>query len=81
MMPCREVAHLLASDEWRSAPPMRRLQLRFHLWMCGDCRRYRDQLSAMGSAARDLFGDASGDQGTIDRLKNSLLDDDEDRDG
>ena len=77
MMRCKEIARLLASDEWREASLIRRIQIRLHLWMCRDCRRYGDQLAGMGRAARELLADPAKDQAAIDRLRSSLLADDD----
>lgn len=48
---CREASRALASDALSAS-----LFFRFHLWYCWHCWPYRDQLAAIGGAARALWG-------------------------
>ena len=52
MLTCRELARALSSGEMEHAGIRRRLAGWLHLLMCGDCRGYKQQLEAVGDAAR-----------------------------
>ncbi len=54
MMKCREVTHLVSSDEVRDIGWMKRLELRLHLLMCRHCHNYVAQIRSLGRGARDL---------------------------
>lgn len=75
MLTCREVARAVAADELESATLRRRLAVRFHLLMCTRCRRYAEQIRALGDTARQMFGDeGERDRERIDRLRAGILD-------
>lgn len=75
MLSCKEVAHLVASDEFEESGWMTRLSVRIHLLMCVHCRRYVAQVQAIGTAARSLYSDRrdSGELVIIRRLENAIL--------
>lgn len=54
MLSCREVADALARAPAERWGVWRRMAIRLHLLMCGDCRRYAAQMAALGEAARAL---------------------------
>ncbi len=56
MMSCQETTRAIAS-ELADAGWRQRLSVRLHLLMCRHCRRYAAQLSAIGAAARQVFGE------------------------
>jgi anti-sigma factor ChrR (cupin superfamily) len=75
MRNCKEVARLVASDEFAEAGWMTRLSVRIHLVMCANCRQYVSQVQAIGSAARTIFGvrrDAD-ELRTVQRLENAIF--------
>ena len=55
MLSCREVADLVASEDWRTAPLRRRAALFAHLAMCRYCRAYARGLRRIGEMARRLY--------------------------
>jgi len=55
MPSCREVTRLLASEELAEAAAVRRILVRLHLLMCGDCSRYARELEGLGRAAREAL--------------------------
>ncbi len=69
---CREVTRTLSSDELADAGRRRRLVVRLHLSMCKKCRRYKEQMKAIGEAARKAFR-GSGDPEALGRLQNRIL--------
>ena len=69
MLRCREVARLLASEEWEGAGWRRRLVLELHLAMCRHCRRYREQLRELGRAVREIWPLGVEDEASIRRLE------------
>ena len=75
MLSCKEVARLVASDEFEEAGWMTRLSVRLHLLMCANCRQYVSQVQAIGNAARALFGvHRYADERTIvQRLETEIL--------
>lgn len=72
MLKCREVSHLVGSDEVRAASLRTRLEVRLHLLMCRACRRYASQLLALGRAVRRRS--STGSAGGIDGLTSRTLD-------
>ena len=73
MVNCKDVATAIGRDEWRAAPPWRRLGLRLHLLMCPHCRRYAAQIRAIGTAARSLFREHGEDPKVLERLRETIL--------
>ena len=74
MLNCKELARLLAADEFEDARWMKRFSVRFHLVMCRHCRRYAWQLEAIGKAARDVVGlRAQDDPARLERLEATIL--------
>jgi len=55
---CKEIATAVSSGEIERAGFLRRLSIRFHLWMCDPCRVYVRQMRQIGDAARRAFGAA-----------------------
>lgn len=58
MMPhrCREASRALASGDFDAGWLSASLFNRVHIWYCWYCWPYRDQLAAIGEAARALWG-------------------------
>ncbi|MCA1732267.1 MAG: hypothetical protein LC732_01535 [Acidobacteria bacterium] len=54
MLTCREMADALSRAPAERWGVLRKMAIRLHLMMCGDCRRYAAQMEALGEAARDL---------------------------
>ncbi len=73
MMTCKEVAKLVASDEFKEASWGRRMGLRLHLLMCSDCRRYAKQLRALGVYARNRWGPQTEDSDTLQRIEREIF--------
>lgn len=53
MYSCSQVTKWISSDEDRKGGLVRRLGIGLHLAMCEDCSKYREQLKALGQAARE----------------------------
>ena len=73
MLNCKEVARLVATDEYSGAGWKRRLAIRLHLLMCRHCRRYATQLRAIGQSARKHLGFGAEEPGAIWRLERAIL--------
>ena len=73
MLNCKEIAHLIASDELAGAVWSDRAFVRLHLLMCRDCKSYAAQLRAIGAAARDRSHSDVADRTSFERLQNSIL--------
>ena len=52
MLTCREVTQLVGTEDLRVAPLRTRLSAWMHLAMCRHCRRYTQELKAIGDAVR-----------------------------
>ena len=75
MRSCNEVSSGIASGAIERASWPERLACWLHLLFCRHCRRYRDQLDAIGEAARREA--ALPDGSTIERLESAILDGDD----
>jgi len=71
---CQEVCRKIASDEFAEAGLGERLMMRFHLWRCGDCRCYGEQLRALGASMRQRAREDDSPPSALERLEKSILD-------
>jgi len=55
LLTCKEVARTVSSEDIDQIGWRNRLAVRFHLLMCRHCRRYTEQMQALGDAARSVF--------------------------
>lgn len=74
MLPCSEVARLIASEALRQAPIHRRLAVRFHLLLCDHCRRYARELRLLGASVREEFRRLVPDPTQLGTLEASIRD-------
>lgn len=72
MMSCREVARAIASDDYAEAGWLRRLGIRFHLFMCRGCHHYEDQVKCLGEVARETACEGGEDCEALERLEMCL---------
>ena len=76
MLNCKELAAIVARDEWKAMPFWKRLEIRLHLVMCSHCRRYVEQIKAISDAARRSFSnDPERYQQEIAELEERILQD------
>ena len=54
MLSCEELVRRVAEGEPLERSLWLRLKVRLHLWICAHCRRYAEQIQAIGEAARSL---------------------------
>lgn len=73
MLNCRDVTGKIARDEVSKASWRTRLSVRVHLLLCRHCRQYLEQLRAMGSAGRELWGPQSQAPDSLERLERQIL--------
>lgn len=73
MLNCREVTHLIASEEIARTGLLTRIGLRVHLMMCRYCRRYARQVGLMGAVARQLWGAGVDDPAELEKLEAQIL--------
>lgn len=73
MMKCKEVHHLIATDEVAESGWMTRFTLRLHVLMCHHCRRYVQHLHAIGREFRSLVVKAEPDSATLLRMEREVL--------
>ncbi len=67
MPSCKDVAHLISSDELVVQTWHRRLAVRIHLLMCRHCHNYSAQVRAIGQSVRELYAD-SGTEARVGEL-------------
>jgi predicted anti-sigma-YlaC factor YlaD len=72
MLRCREVVHLVASDELAGSGWMRRLAVRMHLAMCRHCRRYAKQIRDLGRAAREIWPSGIENDESVRRIEEAV---------
>ncbi len=70
---CKEVARSVSCDRLTGAGWVYRLRVELHLFLCRECRRYKKQMEAIGSAARELWNPEKEDAATLDRLQEQIL--------
>lgn len=54
MLTCKEASHLLSEHQERPLGLRERWQLRLHLWICANCRRFERQLALLRQGLRLL---------------------------
>lgn len=74
MLSCKEVAHAVSIEDVTLVGWRQRLTVRFHLMMCRHCRRYADQIEALGDAARNVFQQPPEAPENLSRLQSEVLD-------
>ena len=55
MLSCRDAAHTVSTEDVTPVSWRQRLAVRLHLMMCRHCRRYAEQIEALGEATRATF--------------------------
>lgn len=73
MLMCNEVSRLIASGEAERLGWFKRLELRLHLMMCHHCRRYAEQVRALGQLAHQVWGPHTRDEADLARLEERIL--------
>lgn len=81
MMNCKEVARLVSEMKDHDVPWPKRMEVRFHLFMCKMCRAYHAQLdliSKLSKRAGDLVMSRSGESPSMStaakqRIKDRLV--------
>lgn len=83
MMTCKDASRLISEGQERPLGRMERWGLRFHLWICGNCRRFERQMwflhKVLHSLDRRVETDSQGPGLTLeakDRIRRALLDQD-----
>ncbi len=54
MLSCKEVSHWVAHASERKLSLAERLGLRFHLWICDQCRRFEHNMALISKAFEQL---------------------------
>ena len=55
MLSCKEIAHTVSTEDVAPVGWRKRLAVKLHLMICRHCRRYAEQMRALGDAARSVF--------------------------
>ena len=78
MLKCKDLSRLVAADQIEDFSFMQRMELKFHLFMCRYCARYRKQLLVLREICRQRLDDDTTDPSVVlppeacDRIKASL---------
>ena len=73
MLHCKEVTESIYSDQLLKTGSWHRLGVRMHLLMCRKCRQYREQMRAIGGAARQMWRSQPEEASVLDRLEDQIL--------
>lgn len=74
MLKCSEISRLVASDETGEFGFMKRMEMKFHLFMCRHCRNYVAQIRSLGRGARDLATTDEPDPENLARMEKKICD-------
>ena len=74
MLKCRDLTKMVASDEIEEFSFMQRMELKFHLFMCGHCRNYVAQIRSIGQGAKNAAAETAPDGERLQRLENHICD-------
>ena len=80
MLSCKETAHSVSTEDVTPVGWRKRLSVKLHLMMCRHCRRYAQQIEALGDAARSVFQQPPDDQSSpetpenLAKLQSDILD-------
>ncbi len=72
MLKCSEISRLVASDETEDFGFLKRVEIRFHLFMCKHCREYEGQIRSIGQGAKKMAAEAEPDQDQLQRLEKDI---------
>lgn len=77
-MTCKDASRLLSQSMDQPLPPLKRMELRVHVWLCSACANFEKQLVFLRKAARRLDEECSAkDQAGLspearERIRKSL---------
>jgi anti-sigma factor ChrR (cupin superfamily) len=74
MLKCRDLTRLVASDGVEDFGFMKRMEIKFHLFMCKHCRDYVAQIRSIGKGARDMAAETEPDPEQLQRLEKEICD-------
>ena len=74
MLKCSEISRLVAADEIEEFGFMKRMEMKFHLFMCKHCRNYVAQIRAIGRGARNLADADEPDPGNLAKIEKKICD-------
>lgn len=74
MLKCSEVSRLVATDETENFGFMKRMEMKFHLFMCKHCRNYVAQIRSIGQGARDLAAETEPDPEQLQQVERKICD-------
>lgn len=65
MLTCKDASHLISHRQERPLTFRERAGLRFHLWICANCRRFERQVAWLHTALRELGRCAEAEPGDL----------------
>ena len=74
MLKCSEISRLVASDGVEEFGLMKRVEFKFHLFMCKHCRNYVAQIRSLGRGARDLADEGKPDSAELAAMEKKICD-------
>jgi hypothetical protein len=72
MLKCSDLTRMIASDETEDFGFMKRMEIRFHLFMCKHCREYAGQIRSIGQGAKKMAAETEPDQEQLRRLEKDI---------
>ena len=72
MLKCKDLTRMIASDETEDFGFMKRMEVRFHLFMCKHCREYSGQIRSIGRGAKKMAAEAEPDREQLRRLEKDI---------
>ncbi len=72
MLKCRDLSQLVAADEIEEFGFMKRMELKFHLFMCRHCRNYVAQIRSLGQGARDIASADGPGQDQLEKIEKKI---------
>lgn len=73
MLKCNQVSGLVSTDEVDDLSLMKKLEFKMHLWMCGHCRRYVQQIKSLGLGARHWATGCEAEPQQLKRMEEHVL--------
>jgi len=72
VLKCNRVTQLVTTGELTELGFMKKMELKMHVFMCVHCKRYMNQIQAIGRGAREMVGAREADESQIQRMEKDI---------
>jgi len=72
VLKCNRVSQLVSTGELTELGFMKKMELKMHVFMCVHCKRYVNQIQAIGRGARDMAGGREAEPEQIVRMEKEI---------